>query len=122
MSGINSRVYHDACRYTLIPSSSLFLFPLYLQLRFPMYWWIRVCVCMPPRRPLRKSTPLHPVFDLSFSSFRLTMGQVMSSMGASGPFRNHALNVYSRASIRLDSKLKKIFWSKANTPNLPQPF
>lgn len=63
----------------------------------------RVCVCicvrnrvcarsLPPspspspplRRPPRKSTPLHPAFDLSFSSFRPGAGDV-GARGASRP-------------------------------------
>lgn len=49
-----------------------------------------VCACPSPplpRRPPRKSTPLHPAFDLSFSSFRLGAGDVAD--GSSRPTGNN---------------------------------
>jgi len=93
------RPHLSSCSTTLVTlSSSLFLFmhifhslSFFLSLSFslslshplsPVRYRAKACVyvcaksCAFARQPPRKSTPLHPAFDLSFSSFRLEAGDV----------------------------------------------
>jgi len=84
-------LYRDACRYTTIPPTSLSL-SLFL---FPPPPPTPVCspaaaAAAAARRPPRKSTPLHPAFDLSFSSFRLGAGDVAEGSTPAGRDNNRA--------------------------------